>query len=313
MKLSIIIPHYNTPHTLDILLRSIGEHDDIEVIVVDDNSTKYIEEYNECKSKFERENVHFFTNDSVVKGAGAARNVGLSHAIGDWLLFADADDYFTDDMYATVKDIFDDNNVDLIYFPPSEEDSYAMGSSNTNKTEIYKLLCESYYYGIKNSNLYIRYHWFAPWSKMIRRKMINDNDIHFDEVMYSNDVMFSAKIGYYAKKIKVILKPIYCVTSDNSLLTKTKSGEAFHIRTIIACNRFRFLKDNLSKEEFKILNHPDTLNRLYIIFKRGYGLEYMLKCYRAFKCSGLKIISLKIPLRKKLKKELKKHSIKMND
>ena len=38
--LTIIIPHYNTPEMLETLLESIPERNEIQIIVVDDNSTK---------------------------------------------------------------------------------------------------------------------------------------------------------------------------------------------------------------------------------------------------------------------------------
>lgn len=42
-NLSIIIPHYNTPDLLEKLIRSIPVDKDIQIVVVDDNSSMGLE------------------------------------------------------------------------------------------------------------------------------------------------------------------------------------------------------------------------------------------------------------------------------
>ena len=41
------------------------------------------------------------------KGAGYARNIGLSHARGKWIIFADADDFFTADCFTILNEYMD--------------------------------------------------------------------------------------------------------------------------------------------------------------------------------------------------------------
>lgn len=89
-KFSIIIPNYNKEEYVRETLDSIFNqtYKNIEVIVIDDGSTdKSIEIINEFDVKL------FHTNR---KRAGGARNVGLDNATGDYILFLDSDDYFTD-------------------------------------------------------------------------------------------------------------------------------------------------------------------------------------------------------------------------
>jgi len=47
--------------------------------------------------------------------AWRSRNVGLEHAKGKWLLFADADDFFVEDMYDIITS-YVDSEVDVIFF-----------------------------------------------------------------------------------------------------------------------------------------------------------------------------------------------------
>ena len=80
---SFIIPHKNAPELLRRCIASIPQREDVQIIVVDDNSEK------EKKPVVERENVMIVEIDSKdSKGAGHARNIGLSQAKGKWILFA---------------------------------------------------------------------------------------------------------------------------------------------------------------------------------------------------------------------------------
>ena len=94
---SIIIAHYDIPDLLMRCLKSIPVSEDIQVIVVDDNSPDadtYLERYPELSRPYLE-----FIRAQKNGGAGYARNIGLDHAKGKWLLFADADDFFVGNMY----------------------------------------------------------------------------------------------------------------------------------------------------------------------------------------------------------------------
>ena len=104
MLFSIRIPHYDIPDLLMRCLKSIPVSKEIQVIVVDDNSPHadtYLERYPELSRPYLE-----FIRTTKGGGAGYARNVGLDHAKGQWLLFADADDFFVEDIYIKIKCIF---------------------------------------------------------------------------------------------------------------------------------------------------------------------------------------------------------------
>ena len=108
---SIIIPHYDIPNLLVRCLKSIPVREDVQVIVVDDcspDSEEYVARYPELTRPF----VEFYTTASH-GGAGCARNVGLRHAKGRWLAFADADDFFVEDMYDIICS-YADSEADVI-------------------------------------------------------------------------------------------------------------------------------------------------------------------------------------------------------
>ena len=108
---SIIIPHKNSPELLKRCIGSIPPRDDVQVIVVDDNSDPEIVDFKKIQ----------FTRDVEVYGVdysrwgGHARNIGLSKAIGKWILFSDCDDYF-EDGFLDVLDKYSNENFDVIFY-----------------------------------------------------------------------------------------------------------------------------------------------------------------------------------------------------
>lgn len=92
MLFSVIIPTYNRAALLREALESVFAQtfQDYEVIVVDDGST---DDTGNVVSSFENK-VRFQRQSN--QGPGAARNLGASHAAGDYLAFLDSDDlWFT--------------------------------------------------------------------------------------------------------------------------------------------------------------------------------------------------------------------------
>ena len=196
--------------------------EDIQVIVVDDNSTDadtYLERYPELSRPYLE-----FIRTKTGGGAGYARNVGLEHAKGKWILFADADDFYVDDMYDIICSYLD-SEADVIYFK-----NKAVLSDNTS------IKADRSSYVNKNIDQYLtdsdewpmRAKMYAPWGKMIRRNLIVKNDIRFDETTYNNDVYFSLLTGYYSKIIEVVTRVLYVVTCRPDSLSAdfcSKPGE----------------------------------------------------------------------------------------
>lgn len=91
-EISVIVPVYNAEKYLNRCIDSIlaQTYTDFELLLIDDGSTdnsgKICDEYAEKDTRirvFHKEN----------GGASSARNVGLDNACGEWIAFADSDDY----------------------------------------------------------------------------------------------------------------------------------------------------------------------------------------------------------------------------
>lgn len=89
--ISIIVPVYNSVSTLNRCLDSILNQtfSDWELLLIDDGSTdRSTELCDQYASKDQRIKVFHKKNG----GVSSARNIGLSHAKGEWITFVDSDD-----------------------------------------------------------------------------------------------------------------------------------------------------------------------------------------------------------------------------
>lgn len=277
---SIIIPHYNTPVCLMRLLASIDKTDSwIQVIVVDDRSTIELEKFSECQQAYQEKGVEFYRNEGK-KGAGTCRNIGLKHAVGKWILFADADDVFLPG-YKEIIGQYLNSKSDIIFFIPTskEEDT---GKISTRHLTIEKYIYK-YHYSMKGKKegVELKYHHVVPWSKLIRHSAIRNGNINFEEVLYSNDVMFSTKLAYYCNAIETSLSPIYCCMRNRNSLTSNISADSYQIRRSVWIRRYLFLREHLSKEEFAFVNLSGA-NYILMGIQQKVGVCVLLETVKLF-------------------------------
>lgn len=266
-KLSIIIPHYNSVDLLEKLIASIPAIEEIEIIVIDDNSTEGTEQLQRL-TNFRAEQITLLYNEPGCNSAGRCRNIGLAHAKGEWLLFADADDFFLPGFYEKVSAFFESEN-DIVYFLPTSL-NIDTGEPDSRHIRYTKLVRHFLKTGEWKEEVELRYHWEVPWSKLVRRELVVKNDIHFDLTMVANDIMFSMKSARAARKIDASDEIIYCVTRKAGTLTTVMSKERFYVRLNVMLNKYHYLKQCLPKEEWGILH---LWGRSYIQLAKQYGLN----------------------------------------
>lgn len=93
MKISVIIPSYNSVNTIERALDSVRlqKLKPDEIIIVDDCSTDGMSGVVKQWAERHRIDVKLLHTDTN-RGPAGARNLGISSASGDWIAFLDADD-----------------------------------------------------------------------------------------------------------------------------------------------------------------------------------------------------------------------------
>ncbi len=275
--LTVIIPHYNMIDLIFRCLDSIPKRQEIEVIVVDDNSTEDISRIRDYLGSIP--NGAFYCNDTGKRGAGAARNVGIEKANGRWLLFADADDYFTDHFWDGIQKYLN-MDLDTVYFPPASEihsDGTTAGRGGDKSLNL-----RTYREDPTHENeIMLKFGWSVPWSKMIRRDVFIRNDIRFDETICANDVMGSTKAAYYSNRIAISDTEIYC--AGDAHLSNTQSSEYIAVRTDVFIRRYNYLKSVLPPKDVESLNFPRMAALQFLFFiEIGTKMSNTISVYRLY-------------------------------
>lgn len=276
IKFSFIIPHKNLPsHLLRRCLDSIPHwKEEIQIIVVDDASDSYLVDFDHFPGVGEACTEVYFTKEG--KGPGFARNFGLERAKGEWIFFADADDYFQKEcLVELLKQYPFNDSFDAIYWKSlqieidgTESICDLSGSDfpNNGMLNIWK-------------NKDVPYHAKAPWHKMVSREFIDKNNLKFDEFIGSEDMMFSLKLATALEKFALYDSVIYVYEKrQNSLET----GFA----RILQCNKMnasitatKYLR-SMNKLEYRDaaafylwrLKHSQPVMFIWFLFKEFFVL-----------------------------------------
>mgnify|MGYP003192293293 FL=1 len=176
MKVSIIIPVYNTGRYLRRCLDSIGSQSfrNWECILVDDSSKDSSpairDEYAERDSRFKV--IH-----KQNEGVSSARNIGLANATGEWIYFCDSDDKLHDEN--SLKGLLElSEHADLAvcsYVALDDNDHVFL---RPDRPFIGELNGKQFFYKRLESKLNLDYIGFL-WAKLFRRDIIQKNKIRF--------------------------------------------------------------------------------------------------------------------------------------
>lgn len=279
-KYSIIIPHHNIPKLLRRLLCSIPQREDIEVIVIDDNSDKeFLPDLYDLEKEYS--NAQFVFLDKC-RGGGGARNVGLEYAKGKWIIFADSDDFFN----YCINDILDEYkscNADIIFF--NANSLYSNLYTTANRAKHLNYWIDNY--NKTGNELMLRYLFGEPWCKFVKRKIIFDNNIRFEETTIHNDTAYSYLVGYYSKKMVVDSRALYCVTSRENSVSKGVSLEKKIERIGVFSRSSLFFKTHLIP--IKEYRHFNQLLDLRLKNKKSYSQAIELMKKLGYTSTNIKI------------------------
>lgn len=263
---SFIIPHHNTPNLLNRCLESIPQREDIEIIIVDDNSDA------DKKPFIKRSDVKLICIDAAhSNGAGHARNCALKETKGKWLVFADADDFFPKN-FMSVFDEYKDSDIDVVYHNIIMVDTETLQPYKGYMDKEMSIV--SKYDGSKDSELEVRYRLNAPWWKIVKRELIEKYRIRFEEVPKGNDIFYSIQVGYFAKRIVVLDTPLYVYTYNRNSISNRKKDEHIYFNEFCLRNRVLGI--------YKTVGHPEWIMSKCRLWLRLIKHDGLFVCVKTF-------------------------------
>jgi hypothetical protein len=147
-------------------------------------------------------------------GPGAARNTGLSHASGDYILFVDSDDMLAEGSVKTLLDYIKETDADILYFDgesvyetPELEEDHALFKDiyrrKTGSTEI--MTGPELLVNMQNASDYKP----SVVLQMYSRKFIEAHNLRFEEGIIHEDTAFSFSAILKADRVAVLAEPFY--------------------------------------------------------------------------------------------------------
>lgn len=250
MKTSIVIPAYNCGSTLENTIHSIllCGIKDYEILIIDDGSKDNTG--NVCDRLIQAHScircIHTENH-----GVSSARNIGISNAKGDYIWFVDADDTVEKDSLEKILRYLDEK-LDIIIFGACfdyynygrcyRSEAIAPAGQHRYREKEWEIDFESLF----SENL------LSPvWNKIIRRQLLIENDIRFNEQMVDmEDFLFSVQCMGKANSIACLPDVVYRYRqTENEMntfyrLLKIPSITSYTGKLECSVNRVLYPKEN---------------------------------------------------------------------
>ena len=220
MKLSIIVPVYNMAadgklnYCLDSLVAQTIR--DYEIIAVDDcstdNSLSILYDY---QRKYQ-DKVKVIASPENKK-QGGAKNIGLSHALGEWIGFIDSDDWITLDYYEKLLNKAEETGADMVGcdYHLTGEHSMKIGQivPNNREEQTGRMTKEKYRSLILDGGSLV--------VKIYRRHIIFDYPNRFPEGIFYEDNAISNSWMLRSRHFEYIPEPLYYYYQHNASTVHT--------------------------------------------------------------------------------------------
>jgi CDP-glycerol glycerophosphotransferase len=202
-RVSVVVPIYNVAPYLETCLQSIAAQTlrDIEVVMVEDGSTDDSPSIAEAFSERDR---RFRLVRQANAGLGAARNTGIEHATGDFLVFADSDDAVPVDAYELMLSTLEETGSDFV----TGKTMRFTGSGGAHTS----------FHGRAFERTRLKTHItrFPPlridrtaWNKLFRRSFWDEHAFRFPEGVYYEDTPVMLPAHYVAGSVDVLEEIVY--------------------------------------------------------------------------------------------------------
>lgn len=195
--ISVIVPLFNVPekYFADCVAHLRAQTvSNIEIVVVDDGSTNGVERLAD-EFAAEDDRIRVFHKENG--GVSSARNFGIAEARGKYISFLDADDWIDEDILQKALELAEKDELDIVCWGVVREygDRAVKHefSSYLRLNELYEAdACAQLREAVLDCNAELG----APFGKLIRRGLVEEDRIFFDEGLlnYAEDVEWNFRL-----------------------------------------------------------------------------------------------------------------------
>lgn len=263
MKLSVIIPYYNSEKYIYPLLESLLDQgfqkDEYEIIVVDDGSPNDVSRLREFCDK--SDTIKYVRQENGRQSK--ARNNGISKATGEYLYFCDSDDCIRKDVLSRICDIASQNELDILYFNRVIVKEKELPPPAHNNFELTNIVTGQEYFGSKPDMSTGVGHYF------IRNDFVSNNKILFPENILSvEDTSFTIDSLISAKRVAYVDVDVYYWIQHPESIShyegKKKMAEQYNHNKLWFVEKYsKILKEDLVFNEacrYSIWHHIEIIS-----------------------------------------------------
>lgn len=235
MRFSIVVTAYNVEKYIAECIESLKRQtlSDFECIVIDDASTdetaRVIAESIDGDSRFKAITL------SQNSGPSVGRNTGMEHATGDFILFLDGDDFYSDNALERLDRELTANSLDMLYF--AAQSFYA--SRKLRRTHYENQEVRASVPGVHSGvEMYVRMEEtraFRPSSCLytVRRDLIEEHGLRYTEGILHEDLLFQMQLIPYPQRVAFLNEPLYQRRMrEGSIMTTKPSMKNVHGLTV---------------------------------------------------------------------------------
>lgn len=211
-KISLIVPVYGVEKYIRQFAESaLGQtYADVQFIFVNDGtkdrSMDILGELIEERFSHIKDRILIINKENG--GLPSARKAGLEAADGEYILFADSDDWLELDAVAKVMAKVEETGSDIVYFDLIKE--YGHKASYKREREYTAATREDFIINIFN----YKSHGYTV-TKCFRKSLYTDNLIYFPKLGMHEDIYLMTQIIFYAKSLAHLPEALYHYRKDN--------------------------------------------------------------------------------------------------
>ena len=267
-KVSLIIPIYNAASYIEACLASLVAQtmDDIEVLLVDDHGK-------DDSMEIARQFIDTHPSGKTFRllatpynmGPGAARNVGIGAAQGEYIGFVDSDDVVTLDFCEKLYGAAKQYDADMAYCQALSVQGGVVSPMNNPVIE------SGEFVGAKRS-FFLTHYVTMMWTFLYRRSLLLSYRIEFPDTRSAEDSYFLTCSLLVTKRIACVDKPLYKYLVHENSLSEMRNPQRYADKIKSFDLLMQFARNHGLYEANK-----DELDYIYI--KKGYLLSILTHIY----------------------------------
>lgn len=227
---SFVIPVHNVEQYIERCVRSIADQDykALEILLVENGSSDG--SLAACE-RLAREDARIKVIQSAVTGVSIARNLGIERASGDYLMFADADDWLAQGAVADAVSRLEKSAADVAFFDYFN----SLEKTDSSPRPVHLAFPSNQLLDSATALTWMlegRFYWNV-WQTISKRELFASSSVRFPKGIYvGEDLYFTYYLIGAAKQIAFLDKAYYgyYFQRPDSMMAKARTSEAMDKR-----------------------------------------------------------------------------------